>query len=558
MAFGARELHVASPTDEDRARHANRGGGGGNRGQITLRMGHCLMHGLTVSDAKELLELWVGISKKEQATSAIATERHSGSSTYTECVTEAEEDLASFASWFEDIPEAQRRSLPTPLRNAARNLVRHRGFSVHKVAKGKCQRITEEIKAALDQEAKFTPHVEGAASASDDDSAATSLCGNNGGQNVHEFFIGETGVDEMMQTETVQCYVDKLVSEMRSLREQVRELPTLVETMGSQLSGKLTNLTVAICQFPFPGLHTDPSERDGVLEQPIFDGRVEQKREQRPMRQLRAHISDESTAASDHSAACVAMDQTNCTDTGGVADQTSAFHKNQEVHTAAEQQKQAAGSNSNGGTSDDVLVNLPVGLETAGRIMIAVDTNSKSIVEQAAGSNSSSGTTSDMLEDTPLAVVARHGTDGALHCKMLEDLRSSLQRLQEQVESQPRLKMDIERLECECSQLRLRHADLQADIEKVDQAAATAIKAEDEIVATLRHDFNDVEKRLQGKVDLITRAVEEARLGMVKLKAEMSQTATNKELEGVRRSISGLAAAVLPAALAQAWTSQGG
>jgi len=44
-----------------------------------------------------------------------------------------------------------------------------------------------------------------------------------------------------------------------------------------------------------------------------------------------------------------------------------------------------------------------------------------------------------------------------------------LQRLKEQVESQPFSKKDIERPKCERNQLRQVHADLQAEVEKVDQ-----------------------------------------------------------------------------------------
>mmetsp|Transcript_43461 Transcript_43461/g.86271 ORF Transcript_43461/g.86271 Transcript_43461/m.86271 type:complete len:640 (-) Transcript_43461:207-2126(-) len=65
--------------------------------------------------------------------------------------------------------------------------------------------------------------------------------------------------------------------------------------------------------------------------------------------------------------------------------------------------------------------------------------------------------------------IAQIETDEAVQLKTLDELRSNLERLKVQVESQPFSKRDIERLKCERSQLRQVHADLQSDVEKVDQ-----------------------------------------------------------------------------------------
>jgi len=82
---------------------------------------------------------------------AVGKEPPDDQSTFAESVTDSCQDLAAFASWLMDILEDHRRGLPVPLRNAARNLVRHRGFKVHHVPKGKCQRVTTQITVALDQ-----------------------------------------------------------------------------------------------------------------------------------------------------------------------------------------------------------------------------------------------------------------------------------------------------------------------------------------------------------------------------------------------------------------------
>jgi len=65
--------------------------------------------------------------------------------------------------------------------------------------------------------------------------------------------------------------------------------------------------------------------------------------------------------------------------------------------------------------------------------------------------------------------IAHVEADEATHLKALEELCVNMNRLKEQVESQPFSKKDIERLKCERNQLRQVYADLQADVEKVDQ-----------------------------------------------------------------------------------------
>ena len=88
---------------------------------------------------------------------------------FSDSVTDTDQDLACFASWFQDIPVDQRRSLPSSLRNAARILVRHRGFRVHKVPKGKCSRVTEQITSAFMLAGHPSREIDASTSASDSD-----------------------------------------------------------------------------------------------------------------------------------------------------------------------------------------------------------------------------------------------------------------------------------------------------------------------------------------------------------------------------------------------------
>ena len=62
---------------------------------------------------------------------------------------ESDTELVAFASWYEEISASQRSVFPNGLRNAARNLVRHRRYRTHMVARGKCKRVADQMKAAL-------------------------------------------------------------------------------------------------------------------------------------------------------------------------------------------------------------------------------------------------------------------------------------------------------------------------------------------------------------------------------------------------------------------------
>ena len=113
------------------------------QGHVSLRLGHCLFHGLTLSDAVVMAREFGG------KWGASAHEAPHGLS-FADAMQEDDQDLLTFASWFDTLSTAQRSSLPPPLRNAARNLVRHRGVRAHKVTKGRCAQITKEIVETLD------------------------------------------------------------------------------------------------------------------------------------------------------------------------------------------------------------------------------------------------------------------------------------------------------------------------------------------------------------------------------------------------------------------------
>ena len=58
--------------------------------------------------------------------------------------------MVAFTSWYSDLADETRDALPKQLQRAARNLVRRRGFRTHRVARGKCRRVADDIKLAID------------------------------------------------------------------------------------------------------------------------------------------------------------------------------------------------------------------------------------------------------------------------------------------------------------------------------------------------------------------------------------------------------------------------
>ena len=106
-----------------RSGRQERGKHSGGAGQLTLRLGHSVVHGLTLSEAKE----WVA-----ESSTRVSADSATGAGRVV-VGEETTEELSLFASWYEDLDEHCRSDLPKAFKNAARNLVRHRGSRVHKV-----------------------------------------------------------------------------------------------------------------------------------------------------------------------------------------------------------------------------------------------------------------------------------------------------------------------------------------------------------------------------------------------------------------------------------------
>ena len=88
----------------------------GQKGCITARVGHVVLHGLSTVEAMNLAECKGGMK------STGGPQRQQGLVESSDLI-EPDTELVAFTSWYEDLDGEARESLPKPLQNAARNLV---------------------------------------------------------------------------------------------------------------------------------------------------------------------------------------------------------------------------------------------------------------------------------------------------------------------------------------------------------------------------------------------------------------------------------------------------
>ena len=119
-------------------------------GHITMMTGNRVYHGLHLSDLLEIEKLSEQVTvANSKASSEVGTK---GSVEFKESMfpPESTEQLAGFAEWFTDLGSEIRGALLAPLKTAARNLVRHRGYKLHQVPGGKCARIAMQMRAFME------------------------------------------------------------------------------------------------------------------------------------------------------------------------------------------------------------------------------------------------------------------------------------------------------------------------------------------------------------------------------------------------------------------------
>ena len=116
-----------------------------------MRSGNKVFHGLTVADMEHMMAAET-FANPGSDVSRMPMGSIPGSSLILESGSalelEADADLVAFTSWYEEVSADDRSKLDQRLRNAARNLVRHRGFRSHVVVKGKCKRVADDIMGA--------------------------------------------------------------------------------------------------------------------------------------------------------------------------------------------------------------------------------------------------------------------------------------------------------------------------------------------------------------------------------------------------------------------------
>jgi len=120
------------------------GGSKKRRGVLSFRSGPGIVHGLNFDEATKLLDSRQVGGSVTQAASACHTATFGS-----QLAPETAEELARFAAWYGELGESDKISLPPALRNAARNLIRQRGYRLHQAPSGKCTRIAQQISAAI-------------------------------------------------------------------------------------------------------------------------------------------------------------------------------------------------------------------------------------------------------------------------------------------------------------------------------------------------------------------------------------------------------------------------
>ena len=183
------------------------------KGAITMRVGRCVLHGLTLEDAKALMD--------ERGSDCSAGRVGIGNALPPELAAESSEELAAFTEWYNDLRESSRARLSPQLKNVSRRLVRHRGFRMHQIPAGKCRRVAKEIKEVLQHSSSGLGDDGGADVVSDGSCEAPAAAEDCSGASISCDEMGPPCYDMADSQAAIAMQIDVLTKALESLPADV-------------------------------------------------------------------------------------------------------------------------------------------------------------------------------------------------------------------------------------------------------------------------------------------------------------------------------------------------
>ena len=167
-----------------------------NGGSITARHGSVVLHGLTFNEAINFTERFSLASPAKAPPSSTESASDSDLVSFPETLIEtvakhSQRNIQSVGEALRTIGEIG----GSPLRNAARNIVRARGGHVHKVPAGKCSRVLDVIASTL-ASTQHAPILTAAQRQDDNASADIDVASTNEGTSLEHFDISSLPGDD--------------------------------------------------------------------------------------------------------------------------------------------------------------------------------------------------------------------------------------------------------------------------------------------------------------------------------------------------------------------------